>query len=333
MLWVVVIPVISAASLLMLVRRRKKKNFIASFAGKHVLITGGSKGIGLSISKKLLQEGAFVTLVSRSGSNLEEAKTSLVKELHCGSDQILTKVADVGDYATIARAIREAVAWRPIDVLICNAGRGQCGYVEDIPSQDVNTLVQTNLLGSLHAVHAALPFLKQQSSSNHPVSIVIMGSLASLVPLYANSVYTSTKYALKGLAESLKLELIPFGIRVTLLCPGFVDTPLADEITPHSNPELLEGFKLAVQVQSQSVDEVAEISIAGIKSGSFLITTTPFVGPLLRIVSQGLTSDESFVKNVLEAIAYFPLRLLFFWSGKSLQKQLVAIHQKYRTLQ
>jgi 3-dehydrosphinganine reductase len=116
-------------------------------------------------------------------------------------------------------------------VLICNAGRGQCGYVEDIPSQDVNTLVQTNLLGSLHAVHAALPFLKQQSSSNHPVSIVIMGSLASLVPLYANSVYTSTKYALKGLAESLKLELIPFGIRVTLLCPGFVDTPLADEIS------------------------------------------------------------------------------------------------------
>jgi hypothetical protein len=102
---------------------------------------------------------------------------------------------------------------------------------------------------------------------------------------------------------------------------------------PHSNPELLEGFKLAVQVQSQSVDEVAEISIAAIKSGSFLITTTPFVGPLLRIVSQGLTSDESFVKNVLEAIAYFPLRLLFFWSGKSLQKQLVAIYQKYRTLQ
>ncbi|CAK9217115.1 unnamed protein product [Sphagnum troendelagicum] len=308
MLWVVVIPVISAASLLMLV-------------------------LGYRFQGSCCKKEHFVTLVSRSGSNLEEAKTSLVKELHCGSDQILTKVADVGDYATIARAIREAVAWRPIDVLICNAGRGQCGYFEDIPSQDVNTLVQTNLLGSLYAVHAALPFLKQQSSSNHPVSIVIMGSLASLVPLYANSVYTSTKYALKGLAESLKLELIPFGIRVTLLCPGFVDTPLADEITPNSNPELLEGFKLAVVVQSQSADEVAEISIAGIKSGSFLITTTPVVGPLLRIVSQGLTSDESFVKNVLEAIAYFPLRMLFFWSGKSLQKQLVAIHQKYRTLQ
>jgi 3-dehydrosphinganine reductase len=66
-------------------------------------------------------------------------------------------------------------------VLICNAGRGQCGYFEDIPSQDVNTLVQTNLLGSVYTVHAALPFLKQQSSCNHPVSVVIMGSLASLV--------------------------------------------------------------------------------------------------------------------------------------------------------
>jgi 3-dehydrosphinganine reductase len=93
----------------------------------------------------------------------------------------LLQVADVGDYATIARAIREAVAWRPIDVLICNAGWGQCGYFEDIPLQDVNTLVQTNLLGSVYAVHAALPFLKQQSSCNHPVSIVFMGSLASLV--------------------------------------------------------------------------------------------------------------------------------------------------------
>ncbi len=102
---------------------------------------------------------------------------------------------------------------------------------------------------------------------------------------------------------------------------------------PHSNPELLEGFNVAVQIQSQSVDEVAEISIAGIKSGSFLITTTPFVGPLLTILSRGFTSDESFVKNVLEAIACFPLRLLFSFSGNSLRKQLVAIHQKYRTLQ
>jgi 3-dehydrosphinganine reductase len=76
----------------LVLRRRKKPDFIASFAGKHVLITGASSGIGLALSKKSLQEGAFVTLVARNSAKLEQAAGSLLKDLQCSPDRILTKV-------------------------------------------------------------------------------------------------------------------------------------------------------------------------------------------------------------------------------------------------
>jgi 3-dehydrosphinganine reductase len=206
-------------------RRRKKPDFIASFAGKHVLITGASSGIGLALSKKSLEEGAFVTLVARNSAKLEQAAGSLLKDLQCSPDRILTKVppkklnptssrqqqlqgllmsrmkcgpirpaltdplqsffsqvADVGDYASIARVMEEALAWRPIDVLMCNAGVTRTGFFEDVKLKDINSIVQTNLLGAIYTVHASLPSLKQHSRA-HPVSIVFIASLASLVSM------------------------------------------------------------------------------------------------------------------------------------------------------
>jgi 3-dehydrosphinganine reductase len=212
----------------LILRRRKKPYFIASFAGKHVLITGASSGIGLALSKKSLQEGAFVTLVARNSAKLEQVAGSLLKDLQCSPDRILTKVADVGDYASIARVMEEALAWRPIDVLMCNAGVTQTGFFEDVKLKDINSIVQTNLLGTIYTVHASLPSLKQHSRT-HPVSIVFIASLASLWLSYGSSVYTGTKHALKGIAESLALELLPFNMRVNLVCPGFTESPMLDD--------------------------------------------------------------------------------------------------------
>ncbi len=93
---------------------------------------------------------------------------------------LLLQVADVGDYAVIRRVIEEAFAWRPIDVLICNAGLLRTAYFEDLKLQDINDLMQTNVMGSVYPVHAALPSLKQRSRT-HPICIVFVASLASLV--------------------------------------------------------------------------------------------------------------------------------------------------------
>jgi NAD(P)-dependent dehydrogenase (short-subunit alcohol dehydrogenase family) len=96
------------------------------------------------------------------------------------------QIADVGDYAAIARVIDEALTWRPIDVLICNAGITRSGFFEDVSVEDLNAVVQTNLLGTVYPVHAALPSLKERSRS-HPVAIVFIGSLASLVSSHDSS--------------------------------------------------------------------------------------------------------------------------------------------------
>jgi 3-dehydrosphinganine reductase len=307
---------------------KSDRNFIPSLSGKHVLITGASTGIGLSLSKKSLQEGAFVTLVARKRDKLEEAARFLVKEVQCSPNRILTKIADVGDYAAIARVIEEALTWRPIDVLICNAGITRSGFFEDVSVEDLNAVVQTNLLGTVYPVHAALPSLKERSRS-HPVAIVFIGSLASLAWLYGSSVYTGTKHAVKGIAESLAMELVPFNMRVNLVCPGFVESAFLDDVS--TDPELVEGMRwtcLYDRRRAESADEVAKTSIAGIKAGSFLITTTPYLGSLIAVLTRGFIPSESFVTNFLEAIACFTFRLVTSLVTIGMKWQLIKIHKK-----
>jgi NADP-dependent 3-hydroxy acid dehydrogenase YdfG len=99
----------------------------------------------------------------------------------------------VGDYTAISTAVKESYDWRPIDVLINNAGITRSGFMEDFSVEDINTVVQTNLLGSIYPVHAILPQLKLRSR-DHPISIVFIGSLASLVRrLYLKNVLSLSK--------------------------------------------------------------------------------------------------------------------------------------------
>lgn len=86
----------------------------------------------------------------------------------------------MGDYTAISTAVKESYDWRPIDILINNAGITKSGFMEDFSVKDISSVVQTNVLGSLYPVHAILPQLKLRSR-DHPISIVFIGSLASLV--------------------------------------------------------------------------------------------------------------------------------------------------------
>jgi len=266
-----------------------------------VFLTGASSGIGLAVAKEMLQEGAFITLLARNRDKLEKAAKSLLKELQCPAERILVKAADVGNYKAISTAVRESYDWRPIDILINNAGITRSGFVEEVSVEDMNAVVQTNLLGSLYPLHAALPDLKMRSRS-HPISIVFIGSLASLCWLYGNGMYTSTKYAIKGIAECLRLELAPYNIRVNLVCPGFVESALLDDAC--SNEEVTTGMQFASFFNrdiAQSPQTVARIILAGIKSGTFLITTTPGLGPICVTLTRGFAPAESFLRNLFEA--------------------------------
>jgi 3-dehydrosphinganine reductase len=120
MIVAVVISLVLVSSILVVAAinsRRKKPNFISSFSGKHVFITGASSGIGLSLSKQFLSEGAFVTLVARNSGRLEDAAKFLLKEVQCSSDQFRTKVRPLPVPSGRSRLILQR---RSADLIVCS---------------------------------------------------------------------------------------------------------------------------------------------------------------------------------------------------------------------
>ncbi|KAI5059193.1 hypothetical protein GOP47_0025512 [Adiantum capillus-veneris] len=295
---------------------------LAGLKGKHVVITGGSSGIGLAIAQRCAAEGAFLTLISRSSSKLAAARHHIASSLSCNPDRIQTKIADTSNATTIISAIEESFEWKPIDVLICNAGLAMAGMMGDVKEKDLDLVTKTNFLGCVYPIHAAIPLMKQRSLQN-PSSIVIMSSLAGLVPLYGINVYSPTKYALKGLAELLLLELLPWNIRVNLVCPSFTKTNLLEEEYFGGN-EIIRtiGRKLYSYNHKalESSDDVAMKTIEGVKTGEFLIFTNAqgaSLGPLTR----GLIPSESVGTFIIELLLMVPYRfvsLLWFLNAKKL---------------
>ena len=155
------------------------------------------------------------------------------RKIHDDLCPFLFQAADVGDFAAISEAVAASLRWRPIDVLICNAGITHAGYLEHTDVEDVDRVIRTNINGTVYALHQVLPSLKERSmedNQSHRVSIVIISSLASLFFMYGHAVYTASKYAVRGLAEGMRMELMPYkNIKISVVCPGFVDTSFLDE--------------------------------------------------------------------------------------------------------
>lgn len=289
----------------------KRRPTIHSLQNKHVLITGGSSGIGLEIAKQALAQGSYVTLISRNLSNLQKASDEILKETGCEKDRINVKVADVKDYEAISAAINESFLWMPIDLLVCNAGIVGVSYLERQSIEWIDDIVGTNLTGTLYTLRAALPFMKQRSY-RHPLAIVLMGSLGSLYPLYGGGVYTSTKYAIKGLAEALRLELLPLNIGVTLVCPGFVETPLLNKMEDSVDDPLLAEVAMKVgfydRTQAGDPREVAKATLKAAQRGNFLVASG-WKGWMLSELSAGILPAETFAMAVFDLFALIPARL------------------------
>ncbi|GLJ08856.1 hypothetical protein SUGI_0097190 [Cryptomeria japonica] len=286
--------------------------WLQSLEGKHVLITGGSSGIGLAIAKEALSQGAFVTLVARSSTKLEKAEQNLVKD-GATKHKILTKVADVGVYETLAKAIKEAFEWRAVDVLVCNAGAAKTALLDEGRIEDLHAIIRTNLTGVVNTLHVGIPLLKQRSAQTL-MSIVLMNSRSGMYALYGNSVYTATKHALKGLGETLKLELMPYNIRISMVFPGFVDTPMLNYSGLEDDKDILQMIKdisFYSRSRIETPEHVAKYTLEETKKGTFLITSQ-FGGLVLSIFSRGPMPAESFGRALIELILCIPFRLFSF---------------------
>jgi 3-dehydrosphinganine reductase len=197
-----------------------------NYKNQHAIVTGGSSGIGKATAKLLARQGANISIIARDRSKLAIAKQEIQQVISDPNQQIITFSADVAQPAEIAEAITKAIArlGNP-DLLITAAGIARPGYFSDIPIEVFETTMAVNYFGSLYSIRAALPAMEKTTGQ-----IVLIASGAALIGIYGYTAYCPSKFALRGLAESLRGELKPKGIGVAIVYPPDTDTPqLAEE--------------------------------------------------------------------------------------------------------
>jgi len=191
------------------------------FAGKVVLVTGASSGIGRAIAQQLGTRHARVGLIARRQNLLDD----LGNDLKSRGAVSATAMADVADRDGLRKAIhsiREQLG--PIDILIANAGVGTPTLLDPVNIADVELMIRVNLLGAIYSIEAVLPDMLDRRNGQ----LAAVSSLAAFKGLPGESGYCASKAALNVYMEGLRIQLRGSGVAVTVACPGFVKTPMTD---------------------------------------------------------------------------------------------------------
>lgn len=192
---------------------------MTSARGPVVVITGASSGIGRETARRYAQRGARLVLASRGRQALETVAEEC-RELGAIVEVIPTDVSEEG--AVRALAAGAVAAYGRIDVWVGNAGVFSYGTFEQTPARVFRQVVETNLMGQVHGARAVLPYFRRQGSG----ALVLVGSLYSRVTSPALAPYITAKWGLLGFAEVLRAELRGSGIRVRVVLPSTIDTPI-----------------------------------------------------------------------------------------------------------
>lgn len=193
--------------------------------GRVVLITGGSRGLGLALAERYARAGNRLVLAARNFEDLVEARNTLLKRKAARSaDDLLLIPADLTDPAQAANLVEHAIShFGRIDVLINNAGIIQVGPFENQSRESFESAMATNFYSALYTIQAALPHMLYRDR-RRPAAIVNIGSLGGKIAMPHVLPYVASKFALVGFSEGLHAELRHKGVRVTTVCPGLMRT-------------------------------------------------------------------------------------------------------------
>ncbi|KBZ63001.1 hypothetical protein K875_02689 [Mycobacterium [tuberculosis] TKK-01-0051] len=190
-----------------------------SLSGKVAFITGGASGIGAALAAKLAEAGAEVWLADRQLAAAQE----LAQRLGNGGTKTHAIELDVRDYPAFEAAVAEAVRTSGgIDYLFNNAGIGVGGEVDSYSLDDWNDVLAVNLHGVVHGIQAVYPIMIRQRSGH----IVNTASMAGLLAGPGTASYTASKHAVVALSKALRLEAERHNVKVSVLCPGAIRTPI-----------------------------------------------------------------------------------------------------------
>ena len=187
-----------------------------SFEGRVVVITGGSRGLGLVLARQLAAEGARLCLLARNRDELDRARAQLPDDA-----EVMTIRCDVRRRADVRLAMDVILErWMAIDVLINNAGIIQVGPLEHMTSEDFENAMATHFWGPLHMMFEAVPSMRRRGFGR----IVNISSIGGRIAVPHMAPYSASKFALVGLSDAVRAELDQYGIRVTTVSPGLMRT-------------------------------------------------------------------------------------------------------------
>ncbi|HET6387387.1 MAG TPA: SDR family oxidoreductase [Armatimonadota bacterium] len=211
-----------------------------SFRDRVVVITGGSRGLGLVLAREFAGEGARLALLARDEDELERAR----QELAAGGAAVLAIPCDVSRQADVDAAVDSILEeFGAVDVLVNNAGLIQVGPLEQMRLEDFENTMAVHFWGPLYAILRVIPQMRERGGGR----IVNISSIGGLVAIPHLAPYCASKFALVGLSDGLRTELAPYGIQVTTVCPGLMRT----------------GSHLNALFKGQHEEEFAWFSVSG----------------------------------------------------------------------
>lgn len=220
--------------------------------GKIALITGGNSGIGLATAKAFAQNGAKVAISGRDQKTLDEA----MKVLGTNALAIRADVAKLSDLDSMFEKIK--TSFGKIDILFANAGIANFRPLPEIDERFFDSMMSINVKGLFFTIQKALPFL------NNGASVILTGSSIDVKGRPGSSVYGATKAAVRSLARGFSADLIDRNIRVNVLSPGPIDTPIFEKmsLSKEAHAATLEAFKKNVPLKRLGTpDEIAKVAL------------------------------------------------------------------------
>ncbi|XP_037518761.1 3-ketodihydrosphingosine reductase [Rhipicephalus sanguineus] len=314
--WQYYVPLLLASPVALLVvsklwRRYQARN--ACLRHRHFIITGGSSGIGRALARAAVQRGANVTLIARNLDRLEEAKIELLEKTSSPEQAVHTLSADLtkgeAGEAVLARGIEEAEqVCGPVDYLVNCAGSAISLRFDETPLVEFQHMMEVNYLSAVHTTMAVLPGMKQRGSG----SITFVSSIAGLMGLYGYTAYSPSKFALVGLAQSLRMEVKHRGIQVTVAFPPDTDTPgfAEEERTKPTETKLISAM-----AGLYSADVVATSLLQDILEGN-TTSALGLDGHITVALCAGMMPPSSLLEAVVQALTMGILRVigcLYVW--------------------
>jgi NAD(P)-dependent dehydrogenase (short-subunit alcohol dehydrogenase family) len=244
---------------------------VTDYQNKVAIVTGGASGIGRAIAEDLARNGARVVVTDLNAEGGQQVAAAIQKL----GDQAEAAPLDVTNAAAVQALVSETVARHGrLDFMFNNAGIGVGGEVRDLSLEHWRRIIDVNLWGVIHGVAAAYPVMVKQGFGH----LVNTASLAGLIPSPMATPYATTKMAVVGLSLSLRAEAVALGVKVSAICPGFVQSGIYEAATVINvkNEDIIK----AIPVKIIAARRAAMIILRGVARNKAIITF-PFYARLL----------------------------------------------------